>query len=98
MGFKDDLLRIGKEGFAIIDDEKKKGRISGPNYNKKPYVSSVQSRQPCLYQPQKAYFYKVKPPPTNETMFNTYEVVDDNYRGAFVMECNSKRKPNPMFY
>ncbi|KAL3626552.1 hypothetical protein CASFOL_030101 [Castilleja foliolosa] len=78
MGYKNDLLKIGKDGFAIIEEHMEKCKISGSN-NKKynvPQRPSVQSRKPCLYQyqPQQAHVYQVKPLPENETRFNMYEV------------------------
>ncbi|CAA0817524.1 Unknown protein [Striga hermonthica] len=103
MGYKDELLRIGKDGFAIIEEhmEKKKCQIWSPK--KKPYPpherpTTVESKQPRLYQyqPKQTRVYQVKPLAENEVMrVNKYEAVD--FRGVSIMDY-SKRSAETMFY
>lgn len=86
MASKEDLARIGREGFEIVDQFfEKKGRI--------PHASPKGSRI-CLYQyqPQKSQVYKLNP---KEGM-NTYEVKHYHDGGA-VMDYN-KRNSAPMYY
>ncbi|KAH6808667.1 hypothetical protein C2S51_026450 [Perilla frutescens var. frutescens] len=92
---KADLVRIGREGFELIEqfmDKKGTGR-SGAAV-RKPHVFPQETRQVCLYQyqPQKSHVYQVKP---NEKM-NTYEVVQ--YRDGVSVMDYTKRNSAPMFY
>ncbi|GER52155.1 high osmolarity signaling protein SHO1 [Striga asiatica] len=102
MGYKDDLLRIGKDGFAIIEEhmEKKNCQIWSPK--KKPYApqrpTTVEAKQPSLYQyrPKQTRVYQVKPLAENEIMrMNKYEAVD--FRGVSIMDY-SKRSSDTIFY
>ncbi|KAG8370457.1 hypothetical protein BUALT_Bualt14G0118900 [Buddleja alternifolia] len=89
MANKEDLVRIGIEGFALVDKYiEKKGRPSAP---KKP-------TQTCLYQyqPQQAQVYQVKPVSANEKMMNSYEVLRF-HDGVSVVDY-SKRKSSTMAY
>lgn len=92
MASKEDLARIGREGFDLVDQfMDNKGRKAAA---RKPHVFPQGGRQVCLYQyqPQPSHLYQVKP---NEKM-NTYEVVQ--FRdGATVMDY-TKRNSAPMFY
>ncbi|KAG8370459.1 hypothetical protein BUALT_Bualt14G0119100 [Buddleja alternifolia] len=89
MAYKEDLIRIGREGFALVDEYiGKKGRPSAP---KKPM-------QTCQYQyqPQQAHVYQVKPVSANEKMMNSYEVVQ--FRDGVSVLDYSKRKSSTMAY
>ncbi|KAG8370460.1 hypothetical protein BUALT_Bualt14G0119200 [Buddleja alternifolia] len=89
MAYKEDLMRIGREGFALVDEYiGKKGR---PTASKKP-------TQTCLYQyqPQQAHVYQVKPFSANEKTMNSYEVVQ--FRDGVSVLDYSKRKSSTMAY
>lgn len=91
MASKEDLIRIGIEGFRLVDQYlEKKGRSAAP---KKPYAP-----QTCLYQyqPQQANLHQVKPVSSNEKAVNRYEAVQF-HDGVSVMDY-SKRNPAAMFY
>ncbi|GER33376.1 high osmolarity signaling protein SHO1 [Striga asiatica] len=99
MGYKDDLIRIGRDGFGIIEEhlEKKGGRVFAAKKLYAPQRPTVEARQPCLYQykPQQAHVYHVKPLSENETRLNKFEVVD--FRGVSIKD-NSNRTSGSMFY
>ncbi|KAI3469347.1 hypothetical protein Pfo_026010 [Paulownia fortunei] len=101
MASKEDLTKIGIEGFALLDEYiEKKGRTAAP---KKPYVPQrpavpqVSRQQACLYQyqPQQTPLYQVKPVSAYEKMNNGYEVVQ--FRGVSVTDY-SKRNSAALFY
>ncbi|KAG8370453.1 hypothetical protein BUALT_Bualt14G0118500 [Buddleja alternifolia] len=90
MANKEDLVRIGIEGFALVDKYiGKKGRPSAP---KKPTQTN------CLYQyqPQQAHIYQVKPVSANEKMMKSYEVVQ--FRDGVSVVDYSKRKSSTVAY
>ncbi|KAL3812944.1 hypothetical protein ACJIZ3_014212 [Penstemon smallii] len=88
MTSKADLVRIGKEGFALVDEYIAiKGRPSAP---RKPYVSR-ETYKPCLYQykPQQTNLYQVDA----RELMNTYEVVQFN-DGVSTMDYSKKKSSN----
>ncbi|KAL1548122.1 hypothetical protein AAHA92_16397 [Salvia divinorum] len=91
---KEDLVRIGKEGFDIIDQlYENKGRKGGAA-RKPPPHALPKGRQACLYQyqPQQSHVYMVNP---YEKM-KTHEVVQFN-DGVTDMDY-TKRTSAPKFY
>ncbi|EYU43979.1 hypothetical protein ABFS82_07G011400 [Erythranthe guttata] len=84
MASKEDLIRIGIEGFRLVDEYmEKKGRSAAP---KKPSYATKQrpnfpreniNRQTCMYQyqPQRAPLHQVIKPVSSNEIVNSYEAV-----------------------
>ncbi|KAL3812946.1 hypothetical protein ACJIZ3_014214 [Penstemon smallii] len=88
MTSKADIVRIGKEGFALVDEYIAiKGRPSAP---RKPYVSR-EAYNSCIYKykPQQTNLYQVDA----RELMNTYEVVQFK-DGVSTMDYFKKKSAN----
>ena len=95
MASREDLVRIGKEGFDIIDQlYENKGRKGGASARKPPLHAFPNGREACLYQylPHQSHVYMVNP---YEKM-KTHEVVQF-HDGVTDMDY-TKRNLVPKFY
>ncbi|KAG6428357.1 hypothetical protein SASPL_112608 [Salvia splendens] len=91
----EDLVRIGKEGFDIIDQlYENKGRKGGASTRNPPHHALPKGREACLYQyqPQQSHVYMVNPyekMKTREVMHFRDDITDMDY---------TKRNSAPKFY
>ncbi|KAL2229728.1 UNVERIFIED_CONTAM: hypothetical protein Sindi_1567200 [Sesamum indicum] len=91
MATKEDLVRIGIDGFDLVERYMEKKQ-----YAPKRHAVPGGTRQACLYQyqPQQAHVYQLKPVSAEETMMYNYEV--RQFRDGVSVMDYSKRKSAAM--